>query len=612
MKIKTLKAFLLLYIIFFSDATMNVNGRRRRQRRNVQSIGLLEEVSSDVPSSQPSVIPSIHPSLKPSMRLSLDPSLQPSRKPSSRPSTNAPHTNSPSNKPSTSPTVSFSPTISISPSSPPTSSSKPTLSSSPTTTVRPSILPSTVPSISPSNNPSIQPSLSKNPSAIPSDIPSKVPYIVPSVNPSLSMQPSQTPIESPSVDPTLSPSYNPSVSSQPSMKLSESPSNQPSVSISPSLQPSWAPSSIPSSSPSYSLKSDTIAYIEMILKGIEIELTSSVSQDYWRRITSEHVQTFWQNNNSNQQNMTQFESVKTHIETQDLIIEKSTRNLKYGRSSLNELSLRIVYYQEFEYRDSPNFTIPIYAAIGPFDNSNDRDQYIKSLQDGDSDTPIQVQDIFKPLFSIQVATDVDPQSPSLSPIVNFQPSMAPSIPGATKPSSSINSKNLVIVVCVLVCIIALMIAMIIWFLFANNDNCDSRGCHNFWWKKYNPEVTEEPNAEGDFSSMIPIKTPSINKDNDNIDNDRDKNDDVIENPVQNENDDSIDSHLLSIDSSQQSQISQDFNDPHLVIPHREIETNSELDVENTDPTRVLTGTGDFSNVHMMMTVSDIDDIDYSI
>ena len=328
--------------------------------------------------------------------------------------------------------------------------------SSPTSTVYPSISPSstTVPSYSPSSVPTD--------SVMPSTSPSKYPSPKPSVRPT--------------IQPTLHPSFRPT------------------------LTPSLIPSQKPSTLPSYSLRSKTFYYLEMTLNRMDHLLHTSIDQDFWRDVTSNHVLDFYQGKLLEIEESIQIITVKTSIIRQYELhpSQGDGRNLRgIGNSSeigysfrrlhregLNQFShLRIIYNQEILYRGSENVEIPETVVTAPFLTPERNERYMQHLKEGlDGELPTES---FEYLLNINIE-HLRSEIPSMSP------SNAPSLIPSAQPSIELRRNQIgTIVVPILICLIILMVAATVWFCFvhktAGSDVTLGRHLYNallqYQWKR---------------------------------------------------------------------------------------------------------------------------------
>lgn len=455
----------------------------------------------------------------------------------------------------------------------------------------------------------------------------------------------------------MHPSSMPSI--LPSFKPSVLPSHKP------TSEPTLKPSPQPSISPSYPLRSKTFYYLEMTLEGMNHLLHTSIDQDFWRDVTSNHVMEF------NQEMLTKFDEdiqvihVKTNIIRQYGLYSNrgDNRELRGSRNSkikqpprlLHQKNdqfaqIRIMYNQEFLYRGNEDTVIPQTIVTDPFRVPDSRDRYVQHLKDGlDGGRPT---DSFAYLFNA-IVEYLRSETPSLSP------SNKPSVKPSAQPSIQLRrQRNDVgtIVVPVLISLIILMVAATAWFCFvhktAGSDVTLGRHLYSALsqrqWKNQEGRplnlrsrnqadpISNETNATGvsfgfpirgqhdhmsDDLSMSMISDPVVTMSQ------------LLESPIR--------SHVRGQEREMKRIRERDLDDSEIepeanvvnsppaprnerkriitlpdapLTPPLKPDGSRNEDQGDASPTlgrtTVLTGTGDFSHIHMLK-VSEIDDLTFS-
>lgn len=399
----------------------------------------------------------------------------------------------------------------------------------PSQSVTPSSASSSLPSIALSNKPTLNdqttnpsssqsPSTSKSPSSQPSQSPSSAPSLTPSYSPTyeLSKAPSSTPTNADSSEPSMTPS------SKPTVQTSSTPS------ASPTLTPTSYPSYIPSPSPSYTIRTNPILDLEMILEGMNEEMESTATQDLWRQITSNQVQVFWESsenvqksvrtsndetimndNDGDGDNAYSIDVINTFILRQDIITLKQG-GIKAGNSNDVISALRIQYYQEVSHRLGPEIKFPTEFSIQPFEAENDKKKYIEELKLMDT--------IFQSITDSTVREMILDSSPTWSP--TKQPSKSPS--NVNNPETNRQSNAIIAWTSVLACLIVTMAILSIWFFYVYNRDDDQNTNRQFinicLWKRKrdeeNPVISLLATSQNDSGKRrFPIQfMPSENDD----------------------------------------------------------------------------------------------------
>ena len=206
----------------------------------------------------------------------------------------------------------------------------------------------------PQNASSIVP-IPSSPTLPPTEHPTKT--WQPSIPPSTSPRPTQIPSTLPSSGPTSSlfPSYSPSTIPSMSPSRSHRPSTMPSEG--PSPRPSVVPSSSPSSAPTIEIGRNNIV---MVLEGIPGNELNEQQLGVWRRVTSDHVLSYYDNFEGRLQHLLPVD-VKA-VKTDFRYYPPSTTETELRNSSLSSSSsskskrqgVKILYTQVIWYAPSQN------------------------------------------------------------------------------------------------------------------------------------------------------------------------------------------------------------------------------------------------------------------